>query len=50
MAKKVETKTRGQLLKEQGLALKKIKLTDPQTEWKKLESKPKYFSCFFGGE
>ena len=29
---------------------RKIKLADPETEWKKLETKPKYFSCFFGGQ
>lgn len=42
--------TKGEVLKQQGQALKKIKLTDPQTEWKKLESKPKYFSCFFSND
>ena len=35
---KEETKTRGQLLKEQGLALKKIKLREPSTYWKHLET------------
>lgn len=47
MAKEI---TKGELLKLQAQALKKIKLTDPETEWKKLESKPKYFSCFFSND
>lgn len=33
-----QIKTRGQLLKEQGLALKKIKLKEPSTFWKQLET------------
>lgn len=42
--------TKGEMLKEKSQMLKKIKLTDPETEWKKLESKPKYFSCFFSND
>lgn len=35
---KEQIKTRGQLLREQGLALKKIKLKEPSTFWKQLET------------
>lgn len=30
--------TKGEMLKEKAMALKKIKLTDPKTFWSKLES------------
>ena len=39
---KEQIKTRGQLLKEQGLALKKIKLKEPSAYWRMLELEGKH--------